>query len=75
MEYERSGAISRFTLLPEIAAVPPLVVFEPTVHGRIREVRIDGEIADLEPHSAGPMTVVPVQIPLDAPRTIELVTI
>ena len=75
LEYERSGAIYRFTLLPEIAAVPPLVVFEPAVHGRIREVRIDGEIADLESHSAGPMTVAPVQIPLDAPRTIELVTI
>jgi len=74
MEYRRSGATHRFTLEPEIASVPPLVVFEPAVHGRIRELRVDGRVADLDLRSAGPMTVAPVQIPIDGQRSVDIVT-
>jgi len=74
MAYRRSGATHLFTLEPEIASVPPLVVFEPSVYGRIREVRIDGLVADLNTRSVGALTIAPLQLPIDAPRSVELIT-
>lgn len=79
MAYERVGLTHRFTLTPEIASVPPLVVFEPTVHGEVVATRIDGATAALdakpatgESGRAPRRTVVPVQLPLDAVRTVEI---
>lgn len=74
MEYRQEGVSHLFTLEPEIASVPPLVVFEPAVYGRILEIRVDGLIADLNTRSVGPMTVAPLQLPIDALRTVELIT-
>lgn len=72
LEYERAAGMHRFTLDPVLAAVPPLAVFEPAVEGSVLGVRVDGSSAELDTRPAGVRTVVPVQIPVDAPRTIEI---
>ncbi|MDA0327459.1 MAG: hypothetical protein O2958_00400 [Gemmatimonadetes bacterium] len=74
MRYTRDGTTHQFVLTPDIAPVPPLVVFEPAVVGRIREIRIDGEAADLHVRRLGTSTVAPVQIPIDGVRTMEITT-
>lgn len=72
--YSRSGSTRVFELEPEHGGVPPLIVLEPSVDGRVSNVRIDGASADLDLRPYGGRTVVPVQIPLDAPRTVEITT-
>ena len=72
--YERSGQNHVFTLDPELAAVPPLIVFEPTVVGRVVGIRIDGALADLDVHGVEGLSLVPVQLPLDGPRRVEITT-
>jgi HPt (histidine-containing phosphotransfer) domain-containing protein len=72
--HEREGAMHRYTLEPASAAVPPSVVFEPAVPGRVREIRVDGRPAELDARADGDRTIVPLQIPVDASRTVEIVT-
>lgn len=74
VRYDRSDGIHRFELEPESARVPPLVVLEPAVPGRVSAVRIDGDAAALDPRPSGNRTVVPVQLPLDAVRRLEIET-
>lgn len=74
MKYRQEGPSHLFTLEPEIASVPPLVVFEPSVYGRIFEIRVDGLIADLNTRSVGPMMVASLQLPIDALRSVEIIT-
>ena len=72
MAYERSGAEVLFTLEPERIGVPPLLVFEPSVSGEARSVEVDGAAAELDLRSDTGRTVVPVQLPLDSPRTVRI---
>jgi hypothetical protein len=80
MSYERVGATHRFTLTPEIASVPPLIVFEPAVPGEVVATRVDGVTASLDARPGAPQrgsggalrTVVPVQFPLDDVRSVEI---
>lgn len=72
--YERSGQNHVFTLDPELAAVPPLIVFEPAVAGRVVGIRIDEALADLDVHRVEGLSLVPVQLPLDGPRRVEITT-
>ena len=72
LDYEREGRRHRFRIEPERATVPPNLVFEPSVPGPVREVRIDGARADLDLRSEGTRTVAPVQLAVDAPRLIEI---
>jgi len=74
LDYRRSGLNHAFTLTPQIAAVPPLVVFEPMVPGRISEVRVDGVPASLELRSGSTGTIAPIQLPIDGERTVEITT-
>jgi hypothetical protein len=74
LAYERSRGGHLFTLEPERGGVPPLVVFEPAIPGEVGEVLVDGAPADLAPRTGAGRTVVPVQLPLDGPRTVEIVT-
>lgn len=74
MEYRRDDGLHTFELLPERAAVPPLLVFEPSVPGVVVEMRVDGETADLETVTAEGRTMVPVQLPVDRPRKLEIRT-
>jgi hypothetical protein len=72
MDFERIGPTARFSLEPERAAVPPLVVFEPTVHGRIKALRVDGEVADLSHTARAGLTTLSLQLPLDGRRVLEV---
>jgi hypothetical protein len=72
LAYERRGDRHRFTVAPEHAAVPPLLVLEPTVRGRIRSIRIDGEPAELDAREIGLLSTVPVQLPVDGERTLDV---
>jgi len=74
LEYERDASTHHFELTPEFASVPPLIVFEPTVAGTVREVRVDGALADLSLRIHGDFCVVPVQLPLDGARSLDIVT-
>jgi len=74
LRFERDGGVHRYTLEPTRASVPPLAVFEPAVSGPVSEVRIDGAPADLDPRAHGSRTVIPMSLPLDATRTVEIVT-
>lgn len=74
MDYRRDGGLHTFELLPERAAVPPLVIFEPSVPGVVEEVRVDGEPAELEMVVADGRTTMAVQLPVDRPRTLEIRT-
>lgn len=74
MNYERSKGTHHFTLEPEMASVPPVVVFEPAVRGHVVEVRVDGEVAELELRREGNLTIAPVQVPIDGVRHLEIST-
>ncbi|MBT8488744.1 MAG: hypothetical protein KJO65_07985 [Gemmatimonadetes bacterium] len=72
LRFSATPEILRYELVPESAAVPPLVIFEPSMSGRPREVRVDGGVAELDARASGSRTVVPVQLPLDALRVVEI---
>jgi hypothetical protein len=72
LRYTRAGATRTFELEPELAAVPPLIVLEPSVPGPVSEVRIDGAPASLDVRREGARSVVPVQLPLDGARSVEI---
>lgn len=75
LSYERVSSRHVFTLLPQKGRVPPVVVFEPEVHGRITKVLVDGLAADLETSPVeGGRTKVSAQIPVDSRRTVEVET-
>ena len=57
-----------------MASVPPVVVFEPAVRGHVVEVRVDGEVAELELRREGNLTIAPVQVPIDGVRHLEIST-
>jgi len=73
LDYERDGPRHRFTLSATAGRVPPLLVFDPVVHGRVASARVDGKAADLDSVSEGSSTRVPVQLSVDMSRTLELV--
>ncbi len=72
VRYSATRDTLRYELVPEAGAIPPLVVFEPVVSGLPQGVAIDGEVAELDPREKGARTVVPVQLPLDATRVVEI---
>jgi hypothetical protein len=72
LDYEREGSLLRYTVTPEVAPVPPLLVLEPSIVGRVASTLVDGASADLELRTAHARTVVPVQIPVDGPRVLEV---
>ncbi len=72
LRYEATRGGVRFEIEPTVASVPPLLVFEPLVSGNVTEVRVDGVPAELDVESVGRRTKVPVQLPLDATRVVEL---
>lgn len=74
LRYRREDRRHLFELEPELGSVPPLAVFEPAVAGPVREVRVDGAPALLEVRHSGVRTVVPVQLPVDGRRTLEILT-
>jgi hypothetical protein len=69
---ERTKDLDRFRVEPEAGSVPPLLVLEPLVEGEVRRMRVDGADAPLERRASGPRTVVPVQLPVDDVRILEI---
>ena len=72
LHYESEGLIRRFRVEPEAGGVPPLLVLEPRVPGRVRRVLVDGAEASLETRTGRSGSIVPVQLPVDAPRALEI---
>lgn len=72
MNYERQADLARYEFVPEFAGVPALLVFEPAVARPVSAVHIDGAPAELDLRPERHRTVVPVQIPLDGQRTVEI---
>ena len=72
----RESGSHRYVLSPEIGAVPPLVVFAPRLPGNVRSVTVDGSPADLDVREEeGDASTVPIQLPVDGIRTIEISTV
>jgi len=72
LSFRRDGAEHGFRLEPEHGRVPPYVVFETRIAGRVERVWIDDQPADPEMIEGAQGTVVRLQTPLDAPRTIRI---
>jgi len=72
LEFERTGSTLRYTLVPEYAPVPPLVVFAPTVCGEVTSVSVDGQPADLEVTTHRGLTTISLQLPVDGRRVVEV---
>ena len=72
LEYVRNATRLRYTVIPERASVPPLIILEPTLPTGITAARVDGEPADLVQTPVAGLVMVSVQLPLDASRTLEL---
>jgi len=73
LSYTRRGGVHRFEVEAETGAVPPQLVLEPALQGSgVRGVRVDGVGAELDARRAGERLVVPVQVPLDGPRVLEV---
>ena len=72
LEYGRNATRLRYTVIPERASVPPLIILEPTLPTGITAARVDGEPADLVQTPVAGLVMVSVQLPLDASRTLEL---
>ncbi len=71
--FHRRGETYRFEVEQTRGRVPMMAVLEPSVPaGRVVETRVDGARADLETRSVGSRTRVPVLLPLDAPRRLEV---
>lgn len=73
LEYRREGTVHRFTLEPTDGRVPAMVILEPSVPTpTVGTVRVDGTPAQLEVTPRGGRSVVRIQLPLDAPRCLEI---
>lgn len=73
LNVERLAGVDRYEFVPEFAGVPPLLVFEPVATGPVKGVRIDGAPAVLDRRTEHGRTVVPVQLPLDGIRVVEVI--
>lgn len=73
LEYRREATVHRFTLEPTGGRVPAMVVLEPSVPApTVGSVRVDGTPAQLDVTPRRGRSVVRVQLPLDAPRRLEI---
>ncbi len=75
LRYERYGDVHSFRLRQDRGAVPLRVVLEPALPTpRLERIRVDGVEARLETRSFGERLLAPLQVVLDAERTVELAT-
>lgn len=75
LAYEREGGLHRFRLCQDRGAVPLRVVLEAALPGeRLESARVDGVEARLETRRFGERLLAPLQVVLDAERTVELTT-
>ncbi len=72
VDYRRDGSRHIFRIDLASGAVPPRVVLEPALPGRLRSATIDDVEASLESRPFGTRTLVPVQFALEGERTVVL---
>ena len=72
LELERDGGTHRWRVEPTFASVPVLAVLELSMVGAVRAVHLDGERAELDVRPGAGRSVVPVQLPIDGVRTVEI---
>ncbi len=73
MAFHREGPAHCFRLEPTAGRAPPSLVFEPTVAARgVDAVQVDGRAVELDLREGPGGVVVPVQLPLDGPRTVRI---
>ena len=72
MEYTRRGQIHHLRVEQQRGGAPVQLVLAPELPGRLVGARVDGQEASLSREPAGDRVRVPVQLVLDAPRTLEL---
>ena len=73
LRWTRDGGRHVFLFLPQAGSVPGMLIFEPRIPGReIREVRIDGRVAEVATDRIGDRVTLQVQLPADGERRIEV---
>jgi hypothetical protein len=73
LRYTRQDAVHRFEVEAAAGAVPPQLVLEPALPTTVvHNVRVDGKRAALDARLDGARMVVPVQLPLDGVRVLEV---
>ena len=72
--YQRDGPLHTFHLGPRVSAVPALAVVHASVPGRVGRVTVDGSPATLDVRVSGARSVVPVQLPVDGVRRLDIET-
>jgi hypothetical protein len=74
LHYEREGPLRRYRITPTGGRAPVTLVLEPLVElATVTATRLDGEAVELDPRPGpGGWTVVPLQVPLDGPRVLEV---
>ncbi len=73
MTYRREGDRHSFVFTPEAGSIPGMLIFEPRLSGKsLREVRIDGQVAEVGSERVGDRVQIQVQLPADAERRIEI---
>jgi len=73
-DYEREGPLHRFRVEPTEGRAPVSLVFEPWIAGggEVASVHVDGRDAELDARREGDAVVLPLQVALDGPRTLEV---
>jgi hypothetical protein len=75
LRYLRAGAVYTFVLTQETGAFPPRLIFEPAIPTQnVSVIKVDGVRADLNVRRSGERTICPVQLVLDHPRTVVIVS-
>ena len=70
--YRREGSLHTYMIDQEIGGIPVTLILEPIVTGRVLAAMVDGHTAELDARPLGTGTLVPVQLVLDHPRTVEI---
>ena len=75
LQYERKGSSHVFTIEPDFARVPPVVVLEPLLEGtRLVECRVDEEIVSADATPIAGRIRPRLQVAIDGPRRVEFAT-
>jgi hypothetical protein len=73
LRYGKEEGVRRFALEPTAGAAPATVVLEPVLDlATVDGVRLEGEEVELEVRDTPGGLVVPIQLPLEGPRTLEI---
>lgn len=72
LTYEKRKDGHHFLVRPERGSVPVILVFEPSVPGRVGAVTVDGAPSPITSDFSDGRSVVQLQLPLDGERSVQL---